>query len=117
MHPIDVVTSPGNAKSAPLAPPFHNGAILPKGYIMKRIVQVAVVALSCGAGAAWSQQGETQQSGQGADAPVTVAQAGATSERPIGAREVDRSRELSVYEMSELAGQGSFPSRGGPLDE
>lgn len=85
---------------------------------MKRIVQLAVVALSCSASLAWSQQEEITQA-QGSPESVSVAQASTSAERASIQREepIANPRKPSMHEMSGLAGEGAFPSRGGPLDD
>ena len=84
---------------------------------MKSIVRMAVVALACSAGAAWSQQEESSQT-QDVTA-VSVAQASPRAESGSIQRDepVAKSRKPSMHEMSGLAGEGVFPSRGGPLDD
>ena len=84
---------------------------------MKSIVRMAVVALACSAGAAWSQQEERSQA-QEAQA-VSVAQASPSAEHGTiqRAEPVAKSRKPSMHDMSELAGDGAFPSRGGPIDD
>ena len=86
---------------------------------MKRIIQVASVAIACSAGAAWSQQSDEQvaQASQSALAAVDVAQSSPGAEHPALSREETRSRKVSLHDMSDLAGDGVFPSRGGPLDD
>ena len=85
---------------------------------MKRIVQLAVVALSCSASLAWSQQDEATQA-QASPEALNVAQASPGAERPSIQREapIASARKASMHEMSGLAGEGAFPSRGGPLDD
>jgi hypothetical protein len=78
---------------------------------MKRILQAAVVAMSMSAAAAYAQQTEMVQ----ANDRIEVAQASTGAER--GAVQREASRKPSMYEISGLAGEGSFPSRGGPLDD
>lgn len=83
---------------------------------MKRIVQLAVVALACSAGAAWAQQDQQTQA-QGSGESVAVAQAGPASEGSAVSRGEAQSGKLSFHEMTGLAGDGYIPSRGGPLDD
>ena len=86
---------------------------------MKRIIHVAVVAIACSAGAAWSQQSDEQvaQASQSGQAAASVAQASPGAERPAISREETQSRKISLHDMGGLAGDGVFPSRGGPLDD
>jgi hypothetical protein len=85
---------------------------------MKRIVQVAVAVFACSAGAAWSQQSQEQiQQAQNTEAAV-VAQAGPGSgERIAISREEAKPRKASMHDLMDLAGDGVYPSRGGPLDD
>ena len=83
---------------------------------MKRIVQLAVFALACSAGAAWAQQGQ-EKSTQDSAQPVNVAQAGPGAETtPAALREEAPGAKMSFHEWTGLAGDGVFPSRGGPID-
>ena len=84
---------------------------------MKRISQAALVAvLACGAQVAYSQQSE-QQGAQANDAAI-VAQAGpGGGEQQSLARQPSDSRAPSTFESTGLAGDGPYPSKGGPLDE
>ena len=84
---------------------------------MKRIVQAAVVVFACSAGAAWSQQSEEIKAQQ-QEAAVTVAQAGPGAGEQIAiSREEARPRKATMHDLADLAGDGVFPSRGGPLDD
>jgi hypothetical protein len=86
------------------------------GWIMKRIVQIAVVVFACSAGAAWSQQSE-EISAQQQEA-TTVAQVGSGSgERVTISREEAKPRKTGMHDLMDLAADGVFPSRGGPLDD
>ena len=88
---------------------------------MKRIVQIAVVAVSFSAGAAFAQQ--EQQLPQAADSSaetyISVAQASQNAEPMSMQREAPaaKARKPSLHEETGLAGEGSFPSRGGPQDD
>jgi hypothetical protein len=88
-----------------------------KGYIMKSIVKLAAVAaLALGAQSAWSQS--EQQIPQGSESVDVVAQASSSSgprQEPV-AREM-QPRRLSTFEATGLAGDGPFPSKGGPYDD
>ena len=92
-----------------------------KGYIVKRIVQIAVVALSFSAGAAFAQQDQQmpKAADSTADTYISVAQASQNAEPMSLQREapVVKARKPSLLEEIGLAGEGSFPSRGGPLDD
>ena len=101
--------------SAPLSRPLEiTGAhIYGKGNIMKRILQVAVVAMSFGAAVAYAQQRESAHDMDG----LSVAQASAGAERVQREEPAARSSRPSMYDISGLAGSGSFPSRGGPIDD
>jgi hypothetical protein len=85
---------------------------------MKTIVKLAAVAaLTLVTQAAWSQQSE-QQTGQAGQRIEVVAQASSSGERwqePV-AREM-QPRRLSTFEATGLAGDGPFPSKGGPYDD
>jgi hypothetical protein len=84
---------------------------------MKRIIQAAVVAIACSAGAAWSQsQEQMPQASQSTESSVSVAQASIPERAPI-AREQAQPRKMSLHESTGLAGDGAFPSRGGPQDD
>lgn len=90
---------------------------------MKRIVQVAVTALVFSAGAAWSQeqskdQIQAPQATESSDSYTTVAQASINAPSTAPAREEAKpQRKMSFHEWTGLAGDGVFPSRGGPLDD
>ncbi|HEX2830214.1 MAG TPA: hypothetical protein VHP37_27995 [Burkholderiales bacterium] len=81
---------------------------------MKRIVQVAMVALACSAGAAWAEQSQEQKPQAQEE---QVAQVSTGSERIGAPRQEAQPRKASFHEMSGLAGDGYSPSRGGPLDD
>ena len=82
---------------------------------MKNIVQVAIVAFACSAGAAWSQQEEIKAQ---EEAGVTVAQAGSgAGERAAISREEAKPGKTSMHDLMDLGANGVFPSRGGPLDD
>jgi hypothetical protein len=83
---------------------------------MKRIVQLAVVALACSAGSAWSQQEQVPQAMERTEAPISVAQASG-AQQPTVSREEAAPRKVSLHEMSGLASDGVYPSRGGPQDD
>jgi hypothetical protein len=88
---------------------------------MKRIIGMAVIAMAFGAGAASAEQQEqtAPKAAENADAYVNVAQASQNADRASLARdEISvRSRKASLHEEMGLAGDGVFPSRGGPLDD
>jgi hypothetical protein len=86
---------------------------------MKRIVQMAVVAVSFSAGAAWSQQDQQkpQAADSSADTHISVAQASQNPEAAIQREAPVKARKPSMHEDMGLAAEGSFPSRGGPLDD
>lgn len=89
---------------------------------MKRMTQaVAVATLVFGAQAAWAGESITLPS-PAAEHPegyVTVAQMGAAeSQQGGGMQAAPRSRGArDLLEELGLAGEGPFPSRGGPIDE
>jgi len=88
---------------------------------MKRIVQLAVAALVFSAGAAWSQEQQKEQIPQAtesSDTYVNVAQASINAPSMAPAREEAKpQRKMSLHEWTGLAGDGVFPSRGGPIDD
>ena len=89
-----------------------------KGYIMKSIVKLAAVAaLAFGAQAAWSQQSEQQIPQGNLESVDVVAQASTSGRRQEPVAREAQPRRLSTFEATGLAGDGPFPSRGGPSDD
>lgn len=86
---------------------------------MKRIVQIAVVALSCSAGAVFAEQERETPQAADNEMYISVAQASQNGEAVSIQREAPavKQRKLSLHEEIGLAGEGAFPSRGGPLDD
>lgn len=79
---------------------------------MKRIVQVAVVAFACSAGAAFAEQSDQQVQNQ----QIAQASTGGSERAAVSVQEA-QPRRTSIYDVSELAAKGPYPSRGGPLDD
>jgi hypothetical protein len=85
---------------------------------MKSIVNLAAVAaLALGATAAWSQQSEQQIPQSSTESAAVVAQASSSGARQEPVAREAQPRRLSTFEATGLAGEGVFPSKGGPHDD
>lgn len=88
---------------------------------MKRIAHaVAVAALVFGAQAALAGENITlpSPSAEHAETYLNVAQMGAVDDRQVGAQAAQSTRKArNMLEELGLAGDGPFPSRGGPIDD
>ena len=84
---------------------------------MKSISHMVVVAaLACAGQAAWSD--ETSPAKEQSAESLNVAQIVAPEGHPAAASEVSSARKSrNILEELGLAGDGPFPSRGGPIDE
>ena len=88
---------------------------------MKSIIRLAIAVVACSAGAAWSQSATDAPSAiQGGDEQLTVAQVYPQGEGGSVRREAPAGAKLhkrSLHEEMGLSADGSFPSRGGPVDD